>query len=86
MRKSGQLKVVLPPRKMKPMKWSTLLLLLTLIVTAPAAQAEPDATSEVVVSPGRIESWDRGFDAEGAQVWGAEKGAYVFLLAKPEAE
>jgi hypothetical protein len=71
------------------MKWPTLLLILTLLVTAPAApvaQAEPGATSEVVVSPGRIESWDRGFDAEGVQVWGAEKGAYVFLLAKPEAE
>ena len=37
------------------------------------------ATSEVMVGPGRIESWDRGFDAEGKQVWGAEKGAYVFL-------
>ena len=37
------------------------------------------ATSEVIVGPGRIESWDRGFDAEGVQVWGAEKGAYVFL-------
>jgi CpeT protein len=37
------------------------------------------ATSEVIVGPGRIESWDRGFDAEGSQVWGAEKGAYVFL-------
>jgi hypothetical protein len=37
------------------------------------------ATSEVTVGPGLIESWDRGFDAEGNQVWGAEKGAYVFL-------
>jgi hypothetical protein len=37
------------------------------------------ATSEVVVGPGRIESWDRGFDSEGNQVWGAEKGPYVFL-------
>jgi hypothetical protein len=37
------------------------------------------ATSEVVVGPDRIESWDRGFDAEGEQVWGAEKGPYVFL-------
>ena len=37
------------------------------------------ATSEVVVSPGRIESWDRGFDEGGNQVWGAEKGAYLFL-------
>jgi len=37
------------------------------------------ATSEVLVGPDRIESWDRGFDAEGNQVWGAEKGPYVFL-------
>jgi hypothetical protein len=32
------------------------------------------ATSEVTVGPGRIESWDRGFDEHGVQVWGAEKG------------
>jgi CpeT protein len=44
------------------------------------------ATSEVIVSPGRIESWDRGFDADGVQVWGAEKGAYVFLRCGPESE
>ncbi len=37
------------------------------------------ATSEVRIGYARIESWDRGFDAAGAQVWGAEKGAYVFL-------
>lgn len=37
------------------------------------------ATSDVVVGPGRIASWDRGFDAAGIQVWGAENGAYVFL-------
>jgi reactive intermediate/imine deaminase len=36
------------------------------------------ATSEVIVRPDGIESWDRGYDAEGKQVWGAEKGAYVF--------
>lgn len=37
------------------------------------------ATSEVVILPGRIESWDRGFDAEGRQVWGAETGPYIFI-------
>ncbi|MFT7452655.1 MAG: hypothetical protein ACI9VN_003390, partial [Patescibacteria group bacterium] len=26
------------------------------------------------------ESWERGYDAEGNQVWGAEKGAYVFKI------
>jgi hypothetical protein len=42
------------------------------------------ATSEVTVGPGRIESWDRGFDAEGVQVWGAEKGPYIFLRGERE--
>lgn len=37
------------------------------------------ATSEVTIEPGRIVSWDRGFDEAGEQVWGAEKGGYVFL-------
>lgn len=37
------------------------------------------ATSEVVIEESRLVSWDRGFDAEGAQKWGAEKGGYVFV-------
>ena len=44
------------------------------------------ATSEVVLlreRPGvRLETWDRGFDANDQQVWGAKKGPYVFL-SKP---
>ena len=36
------------------------------------------ATSEVTVYEDRVVSWDRGFDARGEQVWGAEKGGYVF--------
>ncbi|MGB0862793.1 MAG: chromophore lyase CpcT/CpeT [Saprospiraceae bacterium] len=36
------------------------------------------ATSEVEVFEDRIISWDRGFDDEGKQVWGTEKGGYVF--------
>jgi len=36
------------------------------------------ATSEVVVSEDGIVSWDRGWDDQGRQVWGAEKGGYVF--------
>ncbi|GAB5401206.1 MAG: hypothetical protein Aureis2KO_27910 [Aureisphaera sp.] len=36
------------------------------------------ATSSVEITPTKIESWDQGFDAEGTQVWGAEKGGYVF--------
>lgn len=37
------------------------------------------ATSEVLLRPDRIESWDRGFDDDGQQIWGATAGAYVFL-------
>lgn len=36
------------------------------------------ATSEVTISKNQIISWDRGFDADGNQVWGARKGGYVF--------
>ena len=36
------------------------------------------ATSEVVLREDGLDSWDRGFDANGAQVWGAKKGAYQF--------
>ena len=37
------------------------------------------ATSEVSVEEAVLTSWDRGFDAEGTQVWGADQGPYVFL-------
>lgn len=40
------------------------------------------ATSEVKITEQGIISWDRGFDADGKQVWGAEKGGYVFLRIK----
>lgn len=36
------------------------------------------ATSEVRISKDGIVSWDRGYNADGKQVWGAEKGGYVF--------
>jgi hypothetical protein len=36
------------------------------------------ATSEVAVTRERLTSWDRGFAADGVQVWGATKGPYVF--------
>jgi len=36
------------------------------------------ATSEVVLFEDGLDTWDRGFDAEGTQVWGATKGAYRF--------
>jgi len=37
------------------------------------------ATTLVTLGDGRLESWDRGFDAAGTQVWGSEKGPYVFV-------
>ena len=36
------------------------------------------ATSKVTIFPDRIESWDQGFNDEDIQVWGAEKGGYIF--------
>jgi CpeT protein len=37
------------------------------------------ATSEVVVQHDKMISWDRGFDSRDKQVWGAEKGGYIFM-------
>lgn len=37
------------------------------------------ATSEVIVKPGVLTSWDRGFDAQDEQAWGAVTGAYIFV-------
>jgi hypothetical protein len=36
------------------------------------------ATSEVTLRADGLNSWDRGFDANGSQVWGATTGAYEF--------
>lgn len=36
------------------------------------------ATSEVAITEFGLTSWDRGFDANAKQVWGAEKGPYCF--------
>jgi len=36
------------------------------------------ATSEVQIKPRMIYSWDKGLDEDGKQVWGAEKGGYIF--------
>jgi CpeT protein len=41
------------------------------------------ATAEVQLEPGRMTSWDRGFDTAGMQVWGATRGAYVFVKRGP---
>jgi len=36
------------------------------------------ASSEVIIQADQLTSWDRGWDAEGKQVWGAMKGGYRF--------
>ncbi|MFA0963205.1 chromophore lyase CpcT/CpeT [Roseivirga sp. BDSF3-8] len=37
------------------------------------------ATSMVRISSDSLHSWDRGYNHTNQQVWGAEKGAYVFV-------
>jgi CpeT protein len=37
------------------------------------------ATSEVVIDATKMVSWDRGWSKDDKQVWGAEKGGYVFV-------
>lgn len=41
------------------------------------------ATSEVTLDAAGMRSWDRGFDAAGAQVWGATTGPYEFVRKAP---
>ncbi|MFW5739779.1 MAG: chromophore lyase CpcT/CpeT [Myxococcota bacterium] len=40
-------------------------------------------TSEVVITDEQLTSWDRGYDDQGNQVWGATKGPYVFDRKTP---
>lgn len=40
------------------------------------------ATSEVIITDEGIKSWDRGYDENDRQVWGAEKGGYIFKKIK----
>jgi CpeT/CpcT family (DUF1001) len=37
------------------------------------------ATTKITMKDGELVSWDQGFDATGKQVWGAEKGGYIFV-------
>ncbi len=37
------------------------------------------ATSEVTLNAERLESWDRGWDADGNYMWGATAGPYEFV-------
>ncbi|MBL0926800.1 MAG: chromophore lyase CpcT/CpeT [Phycisphaerales bacterium] len=41
------------------------------------------ATSEAQIFDDHMVTWDRGWDSEGKQVWGAEKGGYRFVKLKP---
>lgn len=41
------------------------------------------ATSEVELREAGLASWDRGYDEQGAQKWGAEKGPYEFTRRTP---
>ena len=43
------------------------------------------ATSEAVISEHGLTSWDRGFDKDKKQVWGATKGPYRFDKLSSEA-
>jgi CpeT protein len=36
------------------------------------------ATSDVIVTPKRLVSWDQGWDENGSQVWGSTEGGYIF--------
>jgi CpeT protein len=40
------------------------------------------ATSQVTVYEDKLISWDRGWDKDAKQVWGAEKGGYQFIKQK----
>lgn len=42
------------------------------------------ASYDLVVAPERLETWERGFDAEGRQVWGPTGGPDVFLKVSPK--
>ena len=37
------------------------------------------ATTKIRLTDTLLESWDQGFDASGKQVWGPEKGPYLFV-------
>lgn len=43
------------------------------------------ATSEVEITASGLETWDRGFDATGRQVWGATDGPYRFSRVREDA-
>lgn len=42
------------------------------------------ATSEVVLDDDKLTSWDRGFNTDHKQVWGAVKGPYEFIKIRED--
>lgn len=44
------------------------------------------ATSQVVLAPDRLITWDRGYDKTGQQVWGATEGGYEFTRIDPKTD
>lgn len=40
------------------------------------------ATSEATITEEKLVSWDRGFNEKDEQIWGAEKGGYIFIKTK----
>jgi len=43
------------------------------------------ATSEVIITPAMLKSWDRGYNDKDEQVWGATEGPYEFIK-QPQAK
>ncbi len=50
---------------------------------ASTLQGASYATSEVILEESLLESWDRGYDANDRQVWGAVAGPYRFVRRTP---
>ena len=75
-----------------PMSWAAVVLAVLSGLAAPAGAAEPPGLDTVVAWMAASSSSaaqaaadpDRGFDAAGVQVWGSEKGPYVFLREQAE--
>lgn len=44
------------------------------------------AMSEATIHPDRLITWDRGFDADDQQVWGATAGGYIFRRTEGDQE
>ncbi len=43
-------------------------------------------TNRVILGADRMETWDRGYNAQGQQVWGAEGESYQFRRSSPSKE